>query len=142
MKDERKIIIWNERLRKIRNNLREIIIQGVYNEIYILNTFSKLYGPPLDLIPEEEKEMYYLQGTIHKLNEALNKSICKCPICTQTDKDMVYIDLYETWYCVECQEKDLRLYHSQGSEENIRQHNYINWYYDLRSEHDSITLMP
>lgn len=61
MKNERKIVIPNERFRKIRNNLREIIIQSVYNEIYILNTFANLYGSPLDLTPKEEKELYYLQ---------------------------------------------------------------------------------
>ena len=100
----------------------------------ILNTFSKLYGPPLDLPPKEEKELYYLQGTIHKLNSALSKSICECPLCTQTDKDMVYIDLYETWYCVECQENDRIWYHPMGSEEDKRQHDYINYYYEQKAK--------
>ncbi len=33
------------------------------------------------------------------------------------------------WYCVECQEKDLIWYHVMGSEEDKRQHDYINYYY-------------
>jgi hypothetical protein len=134
MHDERKIIIHNERLRKIRNNLREIIIQAVYSEIHILSTYSSLYGAILDLTPEEEKEVYYLEGTQHTLRRALNKSICVCPICTQSDKDMVYIELHDTWYCTECQEKDLIWYPPQGSEESEYQHDYINWYLEQKEK--------
>jgi len=33
----------------------------------ILRNFANLYGAPLDLTPKEEKELYFLQGTKHKL---------------------------------------------------------------------------
>ncbi len=33
---------------------------------------------------------------------------------------MVFIPMDETWYCVECQEKDLIWYPSHGSEEDGR----------------------
>ena len=45
---------------------------------------------------------------------------------------MVYIPLHETWYCIECQEKDLIWYHSHGSEEDRRQHDYINYYLEQK----------
>ena len=134
MKDDRKIIIRNEKLRKIRNNLREIIIRAVYDEIEILRNYTNLYEPWLDLTPKEQKEVAYLQGTKTELSSLLSKSICACPLCTQTDKDMVYIDLYETWYCIECQEKDLIWYHPMGSEEDKRQHDYINYYYEQKEK--------
>jgi len=57
-----------------------------------------------------------------------------CPLCTQSDKDMVYIPLHEMWYCVECQEKDLIWYHPMGSEEDKRQHDYINYYYEQKEK--------
>ena len=44
------------------------------------------------------------------------------------------IDLYETWYCVECQEKDRIWYHPMGSEEDRRQHDYINYYYEQKEK--------
>ncbi len=132
MKDERRIIIRNEQLKKIRNNLRGILRMAVYDEINILSTFSSLYGAILDLTPEEQKEVYYLEGTKHELYDILDKSICVCPLCSKADKDMVYIADHDTWYCIECQEKDLIWYPSHGSEEDRRQHDYINWYLEQK----------
>ena len=55
-------------------------------------------------------------------------------ICSKADKDMVYLAEYDTWYCIECQEKDLIWYSSHGSEEDRRQHDYINWYYEQKEK--------
>ncbi len=52
-----------------------------------------------------------------------------CVIYTNEDKDKVYIPDHETWYCIECQDKGLIWYPSHGSEEDRRQHDYINWDY-------------
>ncbi len=134
MKDERRVIIRNEQLKKLRNNLREIIIRAVYDEIEILRNFDSLYEGWLELTQEEQKEVAYLQGTKHSLSRALNNSICVCPLCTQSDKDMVYIADHEIWYCIECQEKGLIWYPSHGSEEDRRQHDYINWYYEQKDK--------
>ncbi|MEE9378508.1 MAG: hypothetical protein V3V33_10790 [Candidatus Lokiarchaeia archaeon] len=134
MKHERRIIIRNKQLRNIRNNLREIIIRSIYDEIEILSTYSSLYGAILDLTPEEQKEVFYLEGTKHELRKTLHKSVCVCPLCSQSDKDMVFIPLHETWYCVECQEKDLIWYPSHRSEEDRRQHDYINWYLEQKEK--------
>ena len=60
MKNERRIVIKNEQLKKIRNNLRKILIKAVWDEIEILTYYASLYPPPLDLPPEEEVELYYL----------------------------------------------------------------------------------
>jgi len=93
-----------------------------------------LYGAILDLTPEEQKEVFYLEGTKYQLRRALRKSICVCPLCTQSDKDMVYIPDHDTWYCIECQEKDLIWFPSHGSEEDRRQHDYINWYLEQKEK--------
>ena len=82
MKDERKIVIRNERLKKIRNNLRQILIRAVWDEIEILRNYASLYPPPLERAPEEEVEVFYLQGTKHKLFSLMSRSICKCARCS------------------------------------------------------------
>ena len=46
MKDERKIVVRDERLQKIRNNLREILLLAVWDEIEILRNYARLYPPP------------------------------------------------------------------------------------------------
>ena len=134
MKDERKIVIRSPRIQKIRNNLREFLIQAIYTEIEILRTYARLYDPPLELRPDEEVELFFLQGTKHKLYKMLSKSICSCPICTSQDKDMVYIDFHEEWYCVECYENDLIWYPPHGSSENRYQNDYINMYYEMKDK--------
>ncbi len=134
MKNERRIVIKNERLKKIRNNLRKILIQAVWDEIEILTYYASLYPPPLDLPPEEEVELYYLEGTKHKLFHLLRRSICRCPLCTKSDRDMVYIDLHDEWYCVECQENDRIWYPAHGSAENRWQNDYINMYYEQKEK--------
>ncbi len=121
-------------MRRIRYNLREIIIRAVYDEIERLSSISDLYGPILDLTPAEEKEVYFLEGTKHNLSSALNNSICVCPLCTRADKDMIYIPKHETWYCIECQEKGLIWYPCHGSEEDRWQNDYINMYYELKDK--------
>ena len=134
LKHEKKVIIRNERLKKLRNNLRQIIILAVYDEIEILRNFDSLYEGWLELTQEEQKEVAYLQGTKHELLSLLNNSICVCPLCTKEDKDIVYIPDHKTWYCIECQDKGLIWYPSHGSEEDRRQHDYINCYYEQKEK--------
>ena len=110
------------------------MIRSVYDEIEILRNFASLYDDWSNITLEEENEFAHLQATKTNLFNLLSKSICECPLCTQTDKDMVYIDLYETWYCVECQEKDRVWYHPMGSEEDRRQNTVASCYRNMSSK--------
>ncbi len=134
MKDERKIVIKTERLRKIRNNLREILILSIYNEIDILRTFANLYPPPSELPPDELAEIYYLEGTKHKLASLRRRSICECARCSNQENDMIYIEIHDEWYCVECHDNDRIWYPAHGSAENKYQHDYINLYYEMKEK--------
>ena len=134
MKDERKIVIRSEKLQKIRNNLRQILIRALYDEIEILGNYANLYAPPLELPPEEEVELYYLQGTRHKLFSLLCISICQCSSCASQDKDMVFIEFHGMWYCIDCYENDRIWYPSHGSAEDRWQNDYINYYYELKEK--------
>ena len=133
LKNKKRIIIRNERLKKIRNSLREFWIRLVYDEMDILQNFYNLYDWS-DLSLEEKNESGILQGKITNLFGLISKSICSCPLCTNTDRDMVYIPDHETWYCIECQKKGLIWDPSQGSEEDILNQNYIDWYYEEKEK--------
>ena len=54
LKHEKRVIIQNERLKKLRNSLRQILILAVYDEIDILDNFDSLYEAWLDLTPKEQ----------------------------------------------------------------------------------------
>jgi len=79
-------------------------------------------------------ELHYLEGTKHKLHSLKRRSICECPICTKQDRDMVYIESHDVWYCVECYEKNLIWYPSHGSAEDRWQNDYINMYYEMKEK--------
>ncbi len=42
---------------------------------------------------------------------------------------MLSLIFHDEWYCVECQDNDRIWYPARGSEEDRRQHDYINYYY-------------
>ena len=71
------------------------------------------------------------QNLIYSLKR---KSICECPICSSQDKDMVYIDFHEEWYCIECYENDRIWYPVHGSAESRWQNDYINMYYEQKEK--------
>lgn len=117
MKDNRKVIIKNQLLKKVRNNLRKILITSVYDQIEIYQNFINLYGDLFELTLEEQKEVYFLQSSKQKLEGTLNNSICVCALCTKDDRDMVYIKSHDIWYCTKCQDKEYIWYQEMGSEE-------------------------
>jgi hypothetical protein len=86
------------------------------------------------LTPREEDESINLQAKITYLFGLISKSICSCPLCTNTNRDMIYIPDHETWYCIECQEKGLIWDSSYGSEEDILNQDYINWYFEQKEK--------
>lgn len=47
---------------------------------------------------------------------------------------MVYIELHDEWYCIECQEDDRIWYHSHGNEEDRRKLDDINYYYEHKEK--------
>ena len=67
MKNNRRVIIKNEKLKKIRYNLRKIIILSTYDQIEIYRNFSYLYWDAHNLTSDEEKESLSLETRILKL---------------------------------------------------------------------------
>ncbi|MFX1274997.1 MAG: hypothetical protein ACFFBP_19475 [Promethearchaeota archaeon] len=91
-----------------------------------MKNYSSLYDSHFELPPEEEVEQFYLQRTKQKLSDLLDDSICVCPLCTNSDKDMVYIPEHKSWYCIECQDQERIWYPWHGSEEDRRQNDFVN----------------
>ncbi len=55
-----------------------------------------------------EKEQHRVKGLRMKMNEIdliANHSICKCSVCSASDRDMTYNPIRERWYCVNCYQK-------------------------------------
>ena len=47
---------------------------------------------------------------------------------------MIYIEIHDEWYCVECYENDRIWYPAHGSSENRYQNDYINMYYEMKKK--------
>ena len=93
MKDKKIISYKNERSRKIAFGLRSLIRKAVMQEWSRLGKVQKNKSTLEYIKIEDERNDLYL---------ALQASICKCPGCNQTDRDMVYNASLEEWYCTLC----------------------------------------
>ncbi|MFX1328807.1 MAG: hypothetical protein ACFE91_11825 [Promethearchaeota archaeon] len=87
MHKKRSIKINNPYLRRIRNNLRNLIITACSVEKSNI----------LDKAEESEDEYWAIE-------RPLRASILLCPACFKSDKDMTYNPLRKEWYCTECYE--------------------------------------
>ena len=85
MKVKRTIIIRNQHLRRLRNNLRSLIITACSIE----------KSKSLDIGNGDEDKFWAIETP-------LRESILLCPACFQTDKDMTYNPVRKEWYCTEC----------------------------------------
>jgi len=107
LKCEKIINIRNSQLRRVRNNLRAIIIHAVGAEVTALDSLKWSYDERnYDSLSEPEKlESYKLYRDKWDLQFALSKSICRCYTCGMHDRDMVYNTYLKAWNCVDCTEK-------------------------------------
>ena len=93
MKKQKTIAIKNTRLRKVRNNLRIILIKAVSEQSKLI--LKKCRNKKPSEIPKILRERQELWST-------LDRSICICPVCNKKDQDMTYFPPHGTWYCVCC----------------------------------------
>lgn len=107
MKRKKFLSTQNPLLRRVRNNLRIVIIFAVYAEITALNSLKCSYDERnYDSLSKAEKlESYKLYRDKRKLQFALDKSICKCYTCGAQDRDMIYNTYLKAWNCTNCVEQ-------------------------------------
>ena len=113
MRKKRTITIKNSRLQKVRNNLRIILINRAQDLWLQLNKEQKKIdrdanGNPrrIETLSQEEKEKFEnIRAEVRQIDDIINHSICKCSLCSASDKDMTYNPVRERWYCVDCYQK-------------------------------------
>lgn len=104
VKDKKTIVYKNERIKKIALNFRKLLIEVVMQEWSRLGEEQR-NKPTLEYI-KIENDRSNLLG-------ALRNSICLCPGCSQTDRDMYYNAIAETWFCTLCVQKYRDFYHKK-----------------------------
>ena len=119
MKHKRIITIKDPRLRKIRNEFRNLWLAAYGAEWRRLN--DKLE----DLSFDEDENILTIAdmrriGTLERfrslqkaqsdLDVALRRSICSCSSCGRADVDMYYNKPYNSWFCLGCVQKIINGY--------------------------------
>ena len=110
MKEGRQIVIRSKKLRKIRNNLRQIIISAYKEEWRRLGKEEDMIWFWQDgvartpTIQEKAQGKYYLKKR-RELERALKRSICRCAICADSTKNMIYDPTLGGWVCFRCKRK-------------------------------------
>ncbi|MFX1328809.1 MAG: hypothetical protein ACFE91_11835 [Promethearchaeota archaeon] len=109
MKNKRTIIIKNPHLRRIRNNLRLLLIEACGIKQRKLQKEKERIKQIPEYFenhpPELLNRVKELNDQFWEIERPLRASILLCPVCFQTDKDMTYNPMRKTWYCSECYEK-------------------------------------
>ena len=107
MKRARTIIIRDPKLRKIRNNLRKILLLESVARIKELSAREREISLDKDgklrsLTTEELREASRLFRESSNYSTYRKNSICFCELCLSTDKDMSYVPRFRRWFCVDC----------------------------------------
>lgn len=106
LKHKKVIIIKDEKLRKIRDNLRKLWLTAALERKL---SFQKRQSEIIErthkegLDPSETRsERIGLVKKMWAVEGPLRASICECPICFNYDRDMVYNPITKKWYCEIC----------------------------------------
>lgn len=104
MNKKREIIIKNPILRKVRNNVREVIFKACSARQKKIHEKKQELG--LNISSYEDDEYSRLSSELSRqwwaIERPLRASILLCPVCGQIDKDMIFNPIREKWYCTEC----------------------------------------
>ena len=115
MKHKKAIEIKDSRLRKIRNNLRALLIK------FALDKKSRLREELASVLRDENNNPAEYNKTnlgisrrpvreMYEIDKILDKSICLCPVCQRSDQDMIFNPVTKVWFCVHCYELNREYY--------------------------------
>ena len=122
MKKKRTIAIRDPKLQKIRNNLRKLLLKWKSIEWnQLCDIYEKIQfdvnDNVRDLSEKEQQQVRDLRMKMKEINLIAIHSICKCSLCSASDRDMTYNPVRERWYCVNCYQKLQRDF--KGKEESV-----------------------
>ncbi len=110
MKEGKTIIIRSKKLRKIRNILRQIINCAYKEEWRRLGKewdmiwFWQDGSARTPTIQEKAQGRYYFEKR-RELERAMKKSICRCAICSYSNRNMIFNSSLGGWVCFKCKKK-------------------------------------
>ena len=106
MNKKRTIIIKDPRLRKIRDNFRDLIISACSAEKSKIHDEKERLMKNKDFFENEKyrKLSKELNDQYWAVERPLRASILYCHVCGKTNKGMTYNPVRKTWYCTECYE--------------------------------------
>lgn len=117
---KKKIIAYrDERIKKIAVNLRKLLVNIVFDEDIRLGNIHFRF-----LKQRNKQEAQSIQEQRNELLRALEESICMCPGCRKSDKDMIFNPFVEKWWCAPCYQEmkdaylnDKSFFEEEGEEE-------------------------
>ena len=116
MKKKRTISIRDPKLRRIRGNLRLLLIQETnaqlklyFDESHKLST--DLSGNIRNLSESKKPRAAELTRKMSEINRMVEESIIQCPVCRKIDRDMTFNPELKEWYCTECYKDMSDLYY-------------------------------
>lgn len=106
MKEGRTINIRDPRLRRIRDNLRLIILKECIRRKSEItecehNLTHDKDGSYIRISSKTSKKIQKLANTWWEIERPLRASIVKCRICSKSNKNMTYHKKSGTWFCEE-----------------------------------------
>jgi len=109
MKKKRVIKLKDPKLRKIRKNLRELLLKVFEQKcLKILNKKDKIRRDPDLTYYEKQDRLIELETIKQNIELAKSKAPLSCSTCKRIDIDLVYNPVFETWFCEECYEFNSR----------------------------------
>ncbi len=121
MKLKRTISIQDPYLRRIRNNIRSLLIEAcgeyqgkIQTEKQRLRKFDDYYDNK-----DIQKTAKELNDQWWEIERPLRASILLCPACFQSDKDMTYNPVRKEWYCTDCYAKLKKGFTEDGEPEQF-----------------------
>jgi hypothetical protein len=118
MKKKRTISIKNPKLRKVRDNLRLLLLEATtvqwrkyFDERHRLNT--DLNGNIRNLSESKKPRAGELTKKMREIDMLEERSIIRCPACRKIDRDMTFNPELKQWYCTQCYREMGEFYYSQ-----------------------------
>ncbi|MFX1490266.1 MAG: hypothetical protein ACFFBI_14035 [Promethearchaeota archaeon] len=124
MNKKRTIAIKDLRLRKIRDNLRSLIIEAsksVQHKLMgkqerLTKKIIEGRGVNLESLHDQSR---LIEKEMQLIDRQINASIAFCPVCFKADRDMTYNPVRKVWYCTECYENLKKSYAEEGEPEEF-----------------------
>ena len=118
MKRKITIRIKDPQLRRIRNNLRLLLIKVALDKKTRLREerrkiWGNRFGDSREPNGNDKRLSKTLLKEMREIDTIIDRSICFCPACQRADQDMIFNPVTKVWFCVQCYNKNKDFYKYQ-----------------------------